>query len=71
LHEFIKSFPNHKRGLESPADVPGSLREEEPKIQVEVLGRSHTYFIILPRASLPALLGQEGEALRRAAWLGA
>lgn len=30
-----------------------------------------TYFIILPRASLSALLDKEGEAVSRAAWLGA
>lgn len=40
-------------------------------MQVEIWGREATYFIIMPRASLPALLGKEGEAGSRAAWLGA
>ena len=56
----MNSFPNHKRGLESRADVSGSLRgEEEQKVQVEVLGRSHLFHN--PAQGLPvSSSGQRG-----------
>lgn len=69
--EFIKPCPNHERGLESPVDGLIPLGGEEgQKVQVELWGEA-THFIILSRACLPVLPGEEGETGSRAVWLGA